>query len=294
MVHTRRLLAFGDSLTAGYTDAGESFHPWAPLLQRKFGLATADHIGLSGWTTAQMVQHLDATAATDVCGRSWPGLRRSVREATDAGMPYDIVVIMAGTNDLADYYTPEEVVANLALLHSVAHSSGAKSVAITIPESAGSVQVRWLRELRQEANAAVREWALAQPAERLMLVDSNQLLPYAPGRFWEPDGLHMSCDGYQTFGTKLAAAIGPFVLADSPGEAYLVAGRRVAVKGLQSAAEHNGKLGVLTSFHPDGQGQGRWGVRLEAGGIFLVRPSNLELVDMEMVGESQLSMPPSQ
>ena len=91
------LLAFGDSLTAGYASMGTSFHPWAPLLEQLLGLAVADHVGFSGWRTGQMVDHLDAKAARDVCDRSWPGLRHKMDAAAAIGKPYQVVLILAGS-----------------------------------------------------------------------------------------------------------------------------------------------------------------------------------------------------
>jgi hypothetical protein len=60
-----------------------------------------DHIGMSGWTVRQMLRRVDAHHCTDLCGRTWPGLRASLRAATTAGDPFSHVIILAGTNDIA-------------------------------------------------------------------------------------------------------------------------------------------------------------------------------------------------
>ena len=93
-----RLLAFGDSLTAGYHSMGNSFSPWAPLLRDLLGVAAVDHIGMSGFTTAQLLESLDGASVQDVVPKAWPGLRRQLRTAG----PYAAVLIMAGTNDESD------------------------------------------------------------------------------------------------------------------------------------------------------------------------------------------------
>ena len=85
-----------------------------------------EHIGLSGWTTAQMLQMSNQTAPTsieDSVGRRWNGLNREMTAAQEAskfltytfltsvllilfthlfqaGAPFSHVVILGGTNDL--------------------------------------------------------------------------------------------------------------------------------------------------------------------------------------------------
>jgi len=122
---------------------------------------------------------------------------------------------MAGTNDLADRTSPAEIVANLATLHSHCHAVGARTVALTIPESKASKTVPWYGALRSEANRALEEWAQAQPSERVSFIDAAALVPYseAEQRCWEPDGLHMSAAGYKAFGERLAPKLADLVAA---------------------------------------------------------------------------------
>ena len=94
-----RILAFGDSLTAGYHSMGAAYAPWACTLCQLLGAEVVDHIGLSGFTTAELVRSMDDCSVTDVASRAWSGLRHKLRSAA---VPYDIVLIMAGTNDLAE------------------------------------------------------------------------------------------------------------------------------------------------------------------------------------------------
>ena len=65
------------------------------------------------------------------------------------------------------------------------------------------MSVDWLKRARHEANAAIRAWAEAQPAEKVKFVDAATLVPFERGGLWEPDGLHMSESGYRCFGTRL-------------------------------------------------------------------------------------------
>ena len=151
-----RLLAFGDSLTAGYHHSGASFSPWAPLLCKLLNVTACDHVGMSGFTTKQLLNSLDAEEVFDVVPKAWTGLRRQMR----TGGPYDVVLIMAGTNDLADKVTTSQLLENLVALHDVAHAQGARTVAMTIPESHAAKMVGWLGHARDDANAAIRTLSL--------------------------------------------------------------------------------------------------------------------------------------
>ena len=209
-----RLLAFGDSLTAGYHRSGAAFAPWAPVLRDQLGVAAVDHIGLSGMTAAQMVRFADQEVVTDVVPRQWPGFRTQLRTHK-----YEVVLIMCGTNDLADYEPSARIVEHIAALHSMAHEAGARSVAMTIPESKAALHVDWLGQARRATNEAIMSWARAQPVEKVHLVDAAALVPFTEAvqpRLWEFDGLHMSKAGYECFGRRLAPLIQQFTLGVSP------------------------------------------------------------------------------
>ena len=278
-----RLLAFGDSLTAGYHSMGHAFAPWAAQLAGLLNISAVDHIGLSGFTSAQLLHTADQQTVTDVVPRQWPGLREQLRAAGPPGT-YAAVLIMCGTNDLADRVPTRSLLANIAALHAIAHEAGAASVALTIPESLAARRVAWLGRARDDANDALRAWAAAQPSHRVHLVESAAIVPYDPASgLWEPDGLHMSKAGYGAFGRGLAPLLKPIlapVLAlDShrtpdgraaaapshPPAAVAAAeaaaghaapsaaaggwhvGARVRIHGLTKATHHNGKLGRLRS-----------------------------------------------
>jgi lysophospholipase L1-like esterase len=205
---TMRLLAYGDSLTAGYHSNGMAFSPWAPLLRKALSAERCDHVGHSGWTTYQMRNVMNATSCADMCGRRWPGLRAQLR----AHGPYDAVLIMAGTNDLVTDARPEDILRNLEALHSAAHATGARTIALSVPQSQAVRSISWLRDKRNAVNRALAAWAAAQPNQRVLFLDTGLLLPFAAGaepgsQFWEPDGLHMSAQGYAALAEHLAAAL---------------------------------------------------------------------------------------
>ena len=67
-----RILAFGDSLTAGYHSSGMGFEPYGAHMEAELNQATpgcacsVDVCGMSGWTTAEMVEAVDERVCTDV------------------------------------------------------------------------------------------------------------------------------------------------------------------------------------------------------------------------------------
>ena len=75
----KRVLAFGDSLTAGYVDMGMAFNPYAVRLSTLLEEVPVDHIGLSGWTVGQMLQNAENPKCIDVCDRVWSGLRKQLQ-----------------------------------------------------------------------------------------------------------------------------------------------------------------------------------------------------------------------
>ena len=170
-----RVLAYGDSLTAGFCDGGASFWPWAPVLQHLLGGgAVVDHIGLSGWTTSEM---LHAT------GRD-QSLRDKLEGAALVGKPYTSVIIMAGTNDIGQQTPPAFIVQNLEALHSEAHRQGASSVAMSIPESLAAATVPWLGTARTKTNEQLLRWARAENrTAKVLFVDAAA---HQEGALWEP------------------------------------------------------------------------------------------------------------
>lgn len=279
-----RVLAFGDSLTAGYYQSGAKFAPWAPLLAKLLDLGTIDHIGMSGFTTGEMVECLDSEAVTDCVPRTWPGLRHKLNSSA---LRYDAVLILGGTNDLADKVSTGTLVENLASLHRVAHEHGAKTVAMTIPESHAALRVPWLGRAREEANAAVRSWAAAQPPQRVRLVEAATIVPFSEDqqpRLWEPDGLHMSAKGYEAFGRGLARMLVDYLRAEPSTHTpsggvgasdVQTAGTAVRIDGLKGAPQHNGKTGRLAGRAGR---EGRVGVVLDDGHVLSVRRENVILL----------------
>lgn len=98
-IKSLRILCFGDSLTAGYSSYGYSYYPYAAQIQKElkkaFPAAEAQVVvsGLSGdrVVAGQFLQRMKGMCATD----DYP--------------PYDWIIVLGGTNDLAWSEPPDKV-----------------------------------------------------------------------------------------------------------------------------------------------------------------------------------------
>ena len=206
----RRILAYGDSLTAGYVPCEECCvkerdgckdcqrKPWADALRRSLNI-DVDHWGCEGWTTAMHVSEMDQD------GLRRCGLRSLLAKAQGEGRPYSAVFIMSGANDLADGASAAAIVENLAVLHRAARAFGARTVALSIPESRGWAEEAGLGERGRKANTELGQlpWCDGDNRGESLFVDAPLRHPDEPG-LYTSDGLHLTAEGYAAFGTRLA------------------------------------------------------------------------------------------
>jgi len=180
----KRVLTFGDSLTAGYT--GSSFIPYASLMKKACPFLQTDSIGMSGWTTGQLLEAKDELQCWDAFHNQGKGLSKALSQTQ-----YDLVCMMAGTNDLGHGIKTEDIKENLKILHEIVIKSGAKSLAIGIPESRYIRTVTSADERRKEVNDFLR--GLSERTDGMFYMEcpvnyTKELFSY--------DGLHFSEAGY--------------------------------------------------------------------------------------------------
>eukprot|EP00287_Rhodomonas_sp_CCMP768_P012988 CAMPEP_0196734132 /NCGR_PEP_ID=MMETSP1091-20130531/12957_1 /TAXON_ID=302021 /ORGANISM="Rhodomonas sp., Strain CCMP768" /LENGTH=255 /DNA_ID=CAMNT_0042077593 /DNA_START=290 /DNA_END=1058 /DNA_ORIENTATION=+ len=200
----KRILCDGDSLTAGLLGNWcAKFEPYAKRLGQLLN-TRVDHVGLSGWDTQQMVDALDSPSSEDVKRVRWEpaGLRLALQRAKDDNDPYDVVIIMAGTNNLTTMPTSNNV-ANLVKLHTCAADFGAKVISVAVPRhrellsepdrSMLDFKRRW-EEVNQQLEAAVK--AEQEQGVDVVFVDvhSRALARAGPDAsvLFSSDGLHFS------------------------------------------------------------------------------------------------------
>lgn len=170
--------------------------------------------GLCGLTAVEMAHGLDAQQLRDHFGRVGPGLRRLLAEQS----PFDLVLIMAGTNDLGmPQSSAEDVLAMLESMHRACWSVGMPSLALSVPESSvtGTAQYPEAAQKWHDINNSLAAWGKSprgeNPCNRPFFVNTAELVSFdnAARRrgLWDPDNLHFTAAGSREFGTKIAPLI---------------------------------------------------------------------------------------
>lgn len=116
IVDKKKILCFGDSLTAGYSSKG--YFPYSDrlssLLEDKYDV---EHIGNSGWTTEQMVIRSHYERNRDCFERVWKGLQFKLNNNPHR---YECVFILSGSNDIGDGEGPQKTIRYLEALVNIA------------------------------------------------------------------------------------------------------------------------------------------------------------------------------
>ncbi|KAI4123789.1 MAG: hypothetical protein LQ338_005093 [Usnochroma carphineum] len=120
-----RILCFGDSLTAGYSGYGYFHYPYAAQIRKKLKdempdtEATVDVSGLSGDRV--------------IAGQFLRRIKGMCEKAKDA--PYDWVIVLGGTNDMAWSERPDKIYEALKNVWRVALDTGANVLALSVLEA---------------------------------------------------------------------------------------------------------------------------------------------------------------
>lgn len=177
----QRVVFFGDSITEGWGRRGDAFFPGKPYVNR----------GISGQTTAQMVVRFHQDVV-DLHPR--------------------VVVILAGTNDVAENtgpMTPEMTLDNFRAMAEMARANGIRVVVCAIPPAG---DFPWRKGLEpagkiRALNARLEAWS---KAEGIAWVDYYTPLADANGAM-QPglslDGVHPTAAGYAIMAPLAEAGI---------------------------------------------------------------------------------------
>ncbi|KAJ5721226.1 uncharacterized protein N7483_009160 [Penicillium malachiteum] len=188
------ILCFGNSLTAGYFHFGLEFHPY----DGKF---------------------------KEVLTEKFPDLKVFT---TVEGLPGDLVVFPGSflgrmkdkcskVNDLGYRRDVDEIYTGLQEAWNIALESGAKVLALTIPEC--QTRSEKLDSTRSELNAAI----MAHQQKGFYAFDLCRAIPNhdASVEFREQmfdDGLHLTEEGYDLMGTVIAEHFAPLYAAKDPAD----------------------------------------------------------------------------
>ena len=196
-----RVLAFGASLTEGFYADGTRFHPYTirlgQLLRSKFDQVDIVNAGVSGEAV--------------LSGTMFERLKNLLR--TEKNSSFDWVCLLAGTNDtIRDQVAAQWVFDGYQRLINEIHQHGAKTLAMTLPETFVPRNAREDRQ-RQEFNRLIREELIkTNPEKKIVVLDVDKLLPQHdlnPDErklIWD-DGVHLTPTGYD----RLADLIYPIV-----------------------------------------------------------------------------------
>mmetsp|Transcript_57071 Transcript_57071/g.160137 ORF Transcript_57071/g.160137 Transcript_57071/m.160137 type:complete len:324 (+) Transcript_57071:44-1015(+) len=203
-----RILCYGDSMTVGFCCGGRAFDPYARTLQERLsGTPAAGSrcevftCGLSGMRADTMADFIDSQNLVDVMGFHGKGLGRIL----DEHGPFDLVAIMAGTNDMSSGRMPAQIIESLRSLHSACHDRGVSSVALAPPPAPSRGPV-W-EQLRTQVLDSLKQLADEGPSSLAACIDPAVLVDSERADLWDADGLHFSPLGSSTFGQNLAALV---------------------------------------------------------------------------------------
>lgn len=196
---------YGDSLTAGYTDGGRSFHPYkialAHALEAQGLRVDVRATGLSGWTARDLVGAADKESIELQGFANYTGPRNGLRYLL-ASEPASLCIILAGTNDLSCYYAPDAIAASIWSLHTMAHERGVRTVAIAVPEASYHHGNLTAAAERDAINALLRE-----RCEGGLCTYFPFPMGWSEGSAHWDDGLHLSPAGYDALGCALAPTV---------------------------------------------------------------------------------------
>jgi len=191
-----RIMAFGDSLTAGYRTTFQEYTPYAATVEAEAAAAGLDGVKVEEW---------------GLPGEITEAMTHRIDEALEmAGLPvYDIAIILGGTNDLARRIPPADVNANLAQIHAKCHAAGIlTTVALGIPEH---YQMHKFGGTFATARAEVNHFLESELAastdgnviylsldDAVTYFDADGLKRHDAELFWA--GIHFTAAGYERIG----------------------------------------------------------------------------------------------
>lgn len=224
-----RILAYGDSLTAGYYDRGRRFAPYGQVALQHLSQHFPMEFwvcGLSSLTAQTLARKFDSSVIRDGVGRKGMGLQAIL----DSHGSFDLVLIMLGTNDVADFDTDlpsvvsQRIFEDIKRLHVLCHQRGIPTVALSVPENKflhlKPPEEDYL-ECWHTVNKLLAEWSSSEEASGhvLRFIDTSKILPWSKQpdciHLWEKDGLHFAPPGSEHLGVEIAAKLSDLLCSEN-------------------------------------------------------------------------------
>ena len=199
-----RILCFGASITAGWSQLGLRYYPYSTTLEARLKEASLNRdfsIQVDGLPGDTLIQ-----------GQYTKRLRSLV---STAHSPYDFIIIQAGGNDLSSWGEPKEIFEALKEVWKIAFEAGSKVIALTVTKVVGTGG-----ELARRYDA-FNELIVGEEHENLYSVDVSNMLPSATidnvkiNRVYDRDGVHLGKKGYEMMGDAIASSLIEIIWANS-------------------------------------------------------------------------------
>ena len=196
MAAPTNILCFGASITAGWSQLGLRYYPYANTLEARLKEAFPDRkfsIQVDGLPGDTIIQ-----------GQYMKRLHSHVSAATS---PWDWIIIQGGGNDLGSCREPNEIIEALRKTWNIAFDAGSKVVALTVTKTVGGSP--GLASKYDELNGLI----VREEHEKLYSVDVSGMLPPATmenvmvSRIYDRDGLHLGKNGYGMMGDAIASSL---------------------------------------------------------------------------------------
>ncbi len=187
-----KILGFGDSLTAGTP----GYEPgYGGDVRSQYGFWLIESARNDGVTTIQFHNQ----GVPGELARMMPRRLNRLLDVND----YDLVIIMAGTNDIGWGFEPTSVYNSLVQIWEESTSREITTLVCSIPPIGMSVP--HYQMMQQELNQKILHEGCHLPHVLVAdvftaLADDNSLLQR---RYHSGDGLHLSVEGYRTIGELL-------------------------------------------------------------------------------------------
>eukprot|EP00531_Pseudo-nitzschia_arenysensis_P007829 CAMPEP_0116138032 /NCGR_PEP_ID=MMETSP0329-20121206/12557_1 /TAXON_ID=697910 /ORGANISM="Pseudo-nitzschia arenysensis, Strain B593" /LENGTH=245 /DNA_ID=CAMNT_0003632971 /DNA_START=76 /DNA_END=813 /DNA_ORIENTATION=+ len=217
----KRVFCFGDSLTAGTSPPGYDLYPYARYLEKALNpredttettatttaKITVEWKGFPGWTS----QSLLTDAGLD---NFLSNIKLEGNEEENPPPPFDLAIILAGTNDLAHNPSSESIFNSIREIHELALDKGCtQTLALGIPPSGWQAHSEQARELAASVNQQLESWATTTSTTTSTTSSTTNYMPFPISTFdrssnlWSVDGLHFSKEGYEYLGNALAPIV---------------------------------------------------------------------------------------
>eukprot|EP00747_Dinoflagellata_sp_TGD_P179926 gnl/TRDRNA2_/TRDRNA2_31542_c0_seq2.p1 gnl/TRDRNA2_/TRDRNA2_31542_c0~~gnl/TRDRNA2_/TRDRNA2_31542_c0_seq2.p1 ORF type:complete len:842 (+),score=143.30 gnl/TRDRNA2_/TRDRNA2_31542_c0_seq2:51-2576(+) len=219
----RKVLCYGDSLTAGFYNYGRGFSPYGAAISGSLATEMDAEVwvcGMVGCTAKEMAEKLrapaDGRSLVDMCKRSGRGLEWILEK----NGPFDLVLIMAGANDLA--YAGgnvETIMPHIEMLHRTCHSRHTRTVALSVPPNQPLYSDPDYAHNWHLVNNAVYKFAHGDGKDdestvgTALFVNTREYVPFdnANKHLWDKDGLHFTPEGSKRLAQCLAPRLLPLL-----------------------------------------------------------------------------------